>query len=102
MCLSPGLTSLGEKVLDLSNGGLGLHLGEAQAGDKSVVAEFGGPGAQGLSWGGGMDWGPRQLLWEGEGWRPGPPTHPADTTTMGRKAILTRQPGRLWTSWGMV
>ena len=38
MCLGPGLTGLGEKVLDLGNGGLGLHLGEAQAGDKSAVA----------------------------------------------------------------
>lgn len=36
--LGPGLTCLGEKVLDLGNGGLGLHLGEAQAGDKSAVA----------------------------------------------------------------
>lgn len=36
--LGPGLTCLGEKVLDLGNGGLGLHLWEAQARDKSAVA----------------------------------------------------------------
>lgn len=32
--MGPGLTGLGEKVLDLGNGGMGFHLGEAQAANK--------------------------------------------------------------------
>lgn len=33
--MGPGLTGLGEEVLDLCNGGMGLHLGKAQATKKS-------------------------------------------------------------------
>lgn len=33
--LGPGLTGLGEEVLDLGNGGVGLHLREAGAAKKS-------------------------------------------------------------------
>lgn len=72
MCLGPGLTSLGEKVLDLSNGGLGLHLGEAQAGDKSVVAESLRARAQGppgeVGWTGVLD----NCYERGVAGRPGP------------------------------
>lgn len=37
----PGLTALSEKILDLCDGGMGFHLGEAQAKRKSALGESG-------------------------------------------------------------
>lgn len=69
--LGPGLTGLGEEVLDLGNGGMGLHLGEAEAAKKSGVGEPGqgpllvrgvGQGAWAAAMGGGRpEFGPPYL-----------------------------------------
>lgn len=68
-----GLTALSEKVLDLGNGGMGLHLWEAQATETSAGgAQTQDPGSLLVR---GMDWRPGQLLWAWGKTKVQTPTH---------------------------